>query len=436
MLTSTLPKLRCPYPRGKSTCGGEFELKSTSGKKPVAGAGSDVSEIEWGTLVCRKCRARFPILAGVAVVVPDVGGYLTEHVKGISSSVPDDAIPAEYRDDYLAAKEEIETGHIEEDLEAERVNALYLMNHYLRADRGPRWWEPQSGAQAQSPVSAAPGAPQAAPGQQHAAAALQASPLVAKLIEQHWDQGPFSVIEGWLSPGAAQPLAQSARPPSALPGGRTATLPNGRPAALPNGRPATVELGCGVGGLEPRLRPFLSSYLGVDSSFASIARARHLALGFAWKGSHRIPEDLLQGPVSRKIDLPPGQPNAGASDFIVGDLALPPLAPGLWDLSIALNAIDMLDEPSDLPEVQALLVRSGGQVIQSCPYIWHEAVARKLRKRLPKGVRGSAAAAEWLYEQAGFQVEKRQDHVPWLFYKHLRQLEIYSVHLFQAVKNS
>ncbi len=419
MLTSTLPKLRCPYPRGKSTCGGEFELKSAQGKKPVAGAGPDVSEIEWGTLVCRKCRARFPILAGVAVVVPDVGGYLTEHVKGISSSVPDEAIPAEYRDDYLAAKEEIETGHIEEDLEAERVNALYLMNHYLRADRGQRWWEPQSGAHA--PAGAAPGAP-------HSAASPQASPLVAKLIEQHWDQGPFSVIEGWLSPGAAQSSAQSARPSSAL--------PSGRPATPPSGRPATVELGCGVGGLEPRLRPFLSSYLGVDSSFASIARARHLALGFAWKGTHRIPEDLLQGPVSRKIDLPPGQPNAGASDFIVGDLALPPLAPGLWDLSIALNAIDMLEEPSDLPEVQALLVRSGGQVIQSCPYIWHEAVARKLRKRLPKGVRGSAAAAEWLYEQAGFRVEKRQDHVPWLFYKHLRQLEIYSVHLFHAVKSS
>ena len=419
MLTSTLPKLRCPYPRGKSTCGGEFELKSAQGKKPVAGAGPDVSEIEWGSLVCRKCRARFPILAGVAVVVPDVGGYLTEHVKGISAAVPDEAIPEEYRDDYLAAKEEIETGHIEEDLEAERVNALYLMNHYLRADRGQRWWEPHPGAQA--PAGAAPGAP-------HSAASPQASPLVAQLIEQHWDQGPFSVIEGWLSPGAAQPSAQSARPPSAP--------PNGRPATLPNARPATVELGCGVGGLEPRLRPFLSSYLGVDSSFASIARARHLALGFAWKGSHRIPEDLLQGPVSRKIDLPPGQPNAGASDFIVGDLALPPLAPGLWDLSIALNAIDMLEEPSDLPDVQALLVRPGGQVIQSCPYIWHEAVARKLRKRLPKGVRGSAAAAEWLYEQAGFRVTQRQDHVPWLFYKHLRQLEIYSVHLFQAVKSS
>lgn len=280
-------------------------------------------------------------------------------------------------------------------------------------DRGQRWWEPQPAAPAQAPAGAAPGAP-------HSAASPQASPLVAQLIEQHWDQGPFSVIEGWLSPAAAQPSA----------------LPSGRPATLANARPATVELGCGVGGLEPRLRPFLSSYLGVDSSFASIARARHLALGFAWKGSHRIPEDLLQGPVSRKIDLPPGQPNAGASDFIVGDLALPPLASGLWDLSIALNAIDMLEEPSDLPEVQALLVRPGGQVIQSCPYIWHEAVARKLRKRLPKGVRGSAAAAEWLYEQAGFRVTQRQDHVPWLFYKHLRQLEIYSVHLFQAVKSS
>ena len=117
---------------------------------------------------------------------------------------------------------------------------------------------------------------------------------------------------------------------------------------------------------------------------------------------------------------------------MVGELESAPVARGQWDLSIALNAIDMLEEPERLPELQRELLKKGGLAIQSCPYIWHEAVARKLRARLPGEIRDSAGAAEWLYARAGFKLEARQDHVPWLFFKHVRQLEIYSVHLFRA----
>ena len=59
-------------------------------------------------------------------------------------------------------------------------------------------------------------------------------------------------------------------------------------------------------------------------------------------------------------------------------------------------------------------------------------VARKLRARLPREIQDSARAAEWLYERAGFGIQARLDQVPWLFFKHARQLEIYSVHLFMA----
>jgi SAM-dependent methyltransferase len=376
MLSNTVAKLRCPYPRKKGVCGGALVANAIEATS-LADAPA-IREIRSGHLSCQSCKARYPILAGVAVVVPDVGGYLLEHVKGVSALVPDEAIPQEFLQDYLAAKDEIQFGHIEEDLEAERVNALYLMNHYLNArDAAEPWWKSRQG---------------------------QGSPLLARLIEEHWDRGPFSVIADWL---------------------KNFPTPS---------KPSVVELGCGVGGLEPRIRSQAQSYLGVDSSFASIARARHLALGFEWNGQTRIPEDLLQGPVSRKISIRPGQPNGAHSDFVVGDLALPPLATGLWDLSIALNAIDMLDEPADLAEVQSLVLKPQGYAIQSAPYIWHESVAKKLRKRLPKEVRDSAAAAEWLYSQAGLKVVRREDQVPWLFFKHLRQMEVYAVHLFMAQK--
>jgi hypothetical protein len=44
----------------------------------------------------------------------------------------------------------------------------------------------------------------------------------------------------------------------------------------------------------------------------------------------------------------------------------------------------------------------------------------------------SARAVEWLYDQAGLSVTDSADHVPWLFFKHIRQLEIYDVHMLIA----
>ena len=369
MLNTTLPRLICPRCQCALARSGQSE-SLTKG----------VQEIRSGQLTCEFCQARYPILQGVALLVEDVGSYLMEHVKGISQVVPDSEIPKEFRRHYQDAKADIQSEHIEEDLEAERVNALYLMNHYLRVDAlgaEAAWWQPRHGA---------------------------GSPVIDALVREHWDRGPFATIEKWVS-------TRSGRQ-----------------------RRHAVELGCGVGGLSARLKPCLSSYLGVDSSFASIALARHLALGTPYSRALRIPEDLLHGPVAREIRIPVPASFDGSVDFVVGDLVSPPLQAGVWDFAIALNTIDMLDEPAGLPAMQNDLLVEGGFAIQSCPYIWHEKVASALRKRLPASVRDSASAVEWLYEKAGFEIEERSENVPWLFFKHVRQLEVYSVHAFAAKK--
>ncbi|HUP57887.1 MAG TPA: hypothetical protein VM598_10575, partial [Bdellovibrionota bacterium] len=278
--------------------------------------------------------------------------------------------------EYLEAKAAIQVEHIEEDLEAERVISLYLMNHYLRVGKGqPEWWKPDHG---------------------------QASPLIDELVRKHWDQGPFAVISGWLSRTAA--------------------------------KSSVIELGCGVGGLYSAIQDRCSSYLGVDGSFASIALARHVALGAKYAAKLRIPRDLLQGPVSADPRITPVRGADGRADFIVGELENLPVEKGEWGMSIALNAIDMLPDPASLPRLQLALVHKGGIAIQSCPYIWHAEVSAELRKILPKTVKDSAAAVEWIYEKEGFKLLERTDHVPWLFYKHARQLEVYSVHMILAEK--
>jgi SAM-dependent methyltransferase/uncharacterized protein YbaR (Trm112 family) len=364
MFIATLDKLRCPKPR----CEGRLTVRQGDG-------GPDIRS---GMIECTKCRKLYPILEGVAVLVEDPREYVLAHVKGVSACVPDDQIPKSWRAEFEEARDELVSEHIEEDLEAERVTSLYVMNHYLRASENTEWWKGRSGA---------------------------FSPQIDELVRRFWDEGPFSRIQAWLESLTA-----------------------------PAGGWEVLELGCGVGGLEPRLRSKTKSYLGADSSFASIAIARHLALGCAYRGRIRFPEDLLQGPVSREISIATPTMPATSSDFIVTDIEGAALASGAWNLSIALNAIDMLEEPEVLPQLQSRLVGDGGKVIQSGPYIWHEMVARELRARLPKQVRDSAQAVEWLYEQAGLKVEWREEQIPWLFFKHLRQIELYSVHLFLAEK--
>jgi SAM-dependent methyltransferase len=334
-----------------------------------------VADVITGRLECVKCGAHYPILAGVAVVVEDVREFLLAHVKGIAQVVSDGDLPREYVRELKAAKAELRAEHIEDDLESERVLSLYLMNHFLSAKEKDAWWRPVQGS---------------------------ASPLIDTLVREYWDQGPLSVIQKWV-----EKLKQPGK---------------------------VIELGCGVGGLALRFPERIERYLGVDSSFIAIALARHLVLGAPYRGKIRIPQDLLQGPVSRDIVLTPfkqGQQD-GKIDFVVGEMEFAPIQAGAWDLSIALNSIDMLDAPASLPALLHKLLKTGGRTIHSCPYIWHEAVARKLRAKLPRETQDSAAAAEWLFTQAGFEIETRSDHVPWLFFKHFRQLEIYSVHLFQA----
>lgn len=364
MLKNTLERLCCP------SCQAKLNLKT---KK--AHFLEKYEEAVAGTLLCESCHGEYPILAGIPILVQDPQSYLIEHVKGISKLAKDDEIPKSCRRDYLEAKAELAPEHIEEDLEAERVVSLYLMNHILKSSEDPNgdWWKPQNS---------------------------HGSPEIASLVKTCWDRGPLAQISKWIESKSFSTV---------------------------------IELGCGVGSLSHKVDSLGGNYLGVDSSFLSVALARHLALQTPYAGELRIPADLLDGPVSRKIKAPRLNVS-GRVDFVVGEIEAPPAPRQSFDLALALNAIDMLPDPSVLPALQSELLVSDGTAIQCGPYIWHEIVSRELRERLPKTERDSASAVRWLYEQAGLAIEREQDHIPWLFFKHIRQVELYSVHLLQAKK--
>lgn len=371
MLFTTLPWLRCPnFFDGNPICGGQLSISEIKKQK--------AKDIILGTLKCDTCEATFPILAGVAILVNDVESYLRNHVKGVSALVRDQEIPDTYKEIYLHAKSELEIEFTEEDLESQRINSLYYMNHYLtvRQSKESPWWKPEQGP---------------------------FSNEINQLIRKYWDHGPFLKIAEWTQMKKKQ---------------------------------SVIEIGCGVGGLAQVLAKTAESYLGVDSAFASIALARHIYHRAPYALSIRFPQDLYNGPLTGKTKFPKFSRKGCNIDFVVGELENLPVVNGRFDLAIVLNAIDMIPDPWLLPKLQYDLIKPDGIAIQSGPYIWHKSVAEKLREALPAKIKSSSEAVEYLYNKSGFTITKHIDHLPWLFLKHFRQIEMYSVHLFMAKKAS
>ncbi len=527
MFSSTLSQIRCPKKKKKQqaigggkpnkalTCAGKLKIRTAKTAKTAetvlltvsldveakpadekaSGAFSDApaeisqrtkTEIITGDLQCTQCGAIYPILAGVAILVDDVRDYLLNHVKGISKLVGDQEIPSQYRSEFQAIRAELNANpeHIEEDLEADRVNALYVMTHYLKANpselgtaaprvstslakataialpaaaaaaavidadrktqnkvlRGNDFANPGTGNSTANPGTGNSVAHQGKPNsvttktpdqtddprtdrlldtQAHQSPQSrqsgstpwwkplegEGSSLIAELIEKYWNTGPSYQIKNWIDARTSHPEFRA------------------------------LELGCGVGGFLALMHTSFQSYLGIDSSFASIALARHLALGLTYKGSLKIPEDLINGGLSRAVSITPLGPTAKNFDFVVGDIELPPVdSTSQFNLCVSLNAIDMLTDPALLPELQYGLLEPNGIAIQSSPYVWHSLAVKKLRKKIAQTIRTSSGAVQALYSNQGFRHLHSVEHVPWLFFKHVRQLEIYSVHILVTQK--
>ncbi len=355
MFIATLDKLQC------LSCGGHLVCRPEEQDSR--------GDVIYGEVSCSGCEASYPVLAGVLILSENPEESLIRHIKGIGAIVPDARIPAVWRESYLEAREALaEEGFfdegMEEDLEAERVNSLYVMNHYLRAAELP------------PKVLAIEGA-------------------ISRLIGECWDHGPLEATSKWI---------QTHRPRQ------------------------VVELGSSVGGLAQRVAGAVEGYLGTDTSFASVALARHLALGAPYPRAVRFPGDLIDGPVSLEARLPaPAWAGSDRADFILSDIQDEGIRGGRFDVSVALGLIDMLEDPSGLVVCQRDLLLPGGHAIEASPFIWHAPVARALRERLGEGL-SSAEVVQALYREGGFIPGEGLEGVPWVFFKHLRQVELYSVH--------
>ena len=259
---------------------------------------------------------------------------------------------------------------LEADLESNRIDSWYTASHYLTGEE--------------------------------VVTSQELDPVFRDLIRTHWD-GPRRVLNQFFS--ESKSLWGSC-----------------------------LDLGCGVGGAVALSRRFCRFSLGVDKSFKRIFTARAINFHPGLDHSVKLQADLLDAaPITLKLPSLPHKPENRA-DFVVANIVRPPVASDSWDVALSLNVMDTLADPGVLPEVQARLLRSGGTVINSCPYVWSPQSLIRLRERLPQGMTKSTEAVEYLYSQNGFAVRQVIKHVPWLFLKHARQIELYSAHVIVADK--
>ncbi len=358
MLETTLNHIRCIECKSK--------LKSKSTKEIKL---NGTIEIISGELLCLKCTKKYPIISGVAILVQDSDSYILSHIKGIAEIAQDDEIPKSIRKEYISEKKQIETEHIEEDLESKRVNSLYLLNHYFKTSDNS-WWK-------------------------------NTPPEISELIKKYWDKNLFSYVNQCISKKEIK----------------------------------VIDLGCNVGGLLHNLEFLPQFYLGIDYSFASIAIARHLNLNTNYPHDFYIPQDLIDGLLNLKLNIKTKTHKTNC-DFVVCDFDYIPTETNYFDLCVAMNTIDMLENPELLPALQFELINKKGIAIQCCPYIWHENIAKKIRTYFKNKKMNSSDAVIKLYEDKSFTIQKEFKYLPWIFFKHLRQIEIYSVHMFSAIKRN
>lgn len=252
--------------------------------------------------------------------------------------------------------------HIDESLESDRVTALYWLGHYVSAR-------------------------ELLASQPKMSAALKA------LIKKYWDHGPM------------QRLAKLFRSEKYL--------------------GSLLEIGCGSGGLSQILGSQVTSYLGIDTSYQGVARAREILLKD--RNEYPAPGDLIHGSLSASIRAGTRARPPKDCDFIVMDAEAGGLKSKQWDFVAAFNVIDMLHEPRQLFQLQKNLLTDRGLAISSSPYIWHPATARSLK---PKKGESSPDRVIRLAKAEGFlKILHDVRDIPWLFFKNINQIEIYNVHL-------
>ena len=78
MQEKNIKYLLCPSLKNKRRCGGDFSIIVSKSYK---------NEVLYGILVCTRCKARYPILLGIPVLLDNLHSYFKEYYFTIKSLI-------------------------------------------------------------------------------------------------------------------------------------------------------------------------------------------------------------------------------------------------------------------------------------------------------------------------------------------------------------
>lgn len=192
--------------------------------------------------------------------------------------------------------------------------------------------------------------------------------------------------------------------------------------------PQALDVGCNVGGMSYRLKPFAQNLLALDTAFCALLSAKRIL--------HQTPKAISQG--IRRIDgsftetFDIDAQNASC-DFLLSPLEQSHFTQ-TFDLITCLNVIDCVNNPEVFLNKLVSLLKPGGFLLLTSPYSWtSDDVPRD--KWLTQTGLPSEQALQMLLEQKGMVLIEFRDHIPWVLTEHKRWYRVFSNHCILMQKN-
>lgn len=322
MRLATLLHLACPVPG----CLGPLGV--SPGFAPSPGE-SEPGELLEAVIACRRCRAEYPVIMGVAILETDLLTYLSafwEEIDGCSTDSPGLEV-------------------------SPRMRSWLGIPAVFSSSPGP-------------PLNPA------------AAASWSTSPY----LQSHFDPGSMvsDLTSGWWQDAVGR-RPEGDDPYSYLIG-IARDQPGGRPGLA-------LDVGSSVGRGAHELADLYEYSVGVDRSFPAVLNARRLLLGRPLP----LPEYMLETErgrwESRPLLQPPVRPNL---DFVVASAgALPVGTEGVACLA-ALNVLCAVPEPGALFEEFARTLGAGALLLIATPF-WTDDGESPFARGGPRGLVESLA---------------------------------------------
>lgn len=362
-----LKDLACPSKSNRNLCQGRLRLKKCITSE------SRSSEIREGVLKCTKCRAEYPILSGIPILMQDIKEYLREnyyHLIGVSRL---NGVLSQEMHSHLMSQILLNLKSPTEKLFPKQRR--YNKNAAFNFSRG---------------ISSS---------------LINHYDNLMDIIDE--DDPLYEIFYKYAQKNTHSVLEEMVRK-------------NG------DSRGVAVEVGCGVGGLTVKLSRFYDPAYGVDTSLEMLLLARRIVKRLPRRLSrYRICQErnkycFRNIKVERRENV----------EFICASGNSLPFRDKSIDVVCSCNVIDVAQEPMRLLQEKIRILKNKGIFLIADPYDF----SPSRMKEFPKSSRKPAIETIKETIKKRIKIIEERDNIPWITRRYKRNYEIYLNHCLAGMK--